>query len=265
MTTVSGVSSYSTASTYSDVSSTQRRHRPDSAKMAEDLFSKLDTSGKGYIEQSDLTSALSSLSSTSSGSTSQSSSASDIFDQLDSNADGKVTKDELSTSIQKLAESLDSQFDQMRMQGGMPPPPPNDSSGSKGSDSGFSKDELSSQLAEIGSTDSKRSSLISNIVQNFDKADTDSDGKVSFKEAMAYDQASKTSASSSPSTSDSSSSSAGSSAGSSTSTSAATTSSKQSSDAKLFKQLLDLMRTYGDSSSGQSTLSTLSQLVSTSV
>jgi hypothetical protein len=63
----------------------------------------------------------------------------------------------------------------------MPPPPP-------GSDAGFTKDELSSQLNEIGTSDSQRSSLISDIVQNFDEADSDGDGKVSFKEAMAYDQ-----------------------------------------------------------------------------
>lgn len=68
------------------------------------------------------------------------------------------------------------------MQGGMPPPPP------PADDAGFTQEELESQLSEIGSTDSKRSSLISNLVDNFDTADADGDGKVSFQEAMAYDQ-----------------------------------------------------------------------------
>src|ERR1035437_1223140 len=111
---MSSVSSISSAVSSSfDLSGMQRRQRPDPSKMADDLFSQLDTTGKGYIEQSDLTSALSGLAS-SSTSTSQSgtASASEIFTQLDSNSDGKVTKDELSSSIQKLAESLDSQFNQ---------------------------------------------------------------------------------------------------------------------------------------------------------
>ena len=90
MSSVSGISSSYTAN-YSDISATNRRQRPDPAKMAEDLFSKLDTSGKGYIQESDLESALSGLKSTSS-----TQSASDIFSQLDSDSDGKVTKDELS-------------------------------------------------------------------------------------------------------------------------------------------------------------------------
>jgi hypothetical protein len=81
----------------------------------------------------------------------------------------------------------------MRMQGGgMPPPPP-----PRGNDAGFTKDELSSQLNEIGSSDSERSSLISDIVQNFDEADTDGDSKVSFREAMAYDQSQSSSSGSS--------------------------------------------------------------------
>ena len=120
----------------------------------------------------------------------------EVFKQLDANTDGKVTKQEMSDSLTKLAEQLDSQFNSMRTSGmgGMPPPPPPP----QGSDSaGFTKDELQSQLDEIGSSDSKRSSLISNIVSNFDEADTDGDGKVSMQEAMSYDQANQTSSSAS--------------------------------------------------------------------
>ena len=232
MSSVSGISN-SYASSYSDISATNRRQRPDPAKMAEDLFSQLDTSGKGYIQASDLESALSTLQSSSS-----TQSASEIFSQLDSDSDGKVTKDELSTSIKKMAEELDSQFNQMRMQGGMPPPPP---SSAEGSDSGFTKDELTSQLSEIGSSDSARSSLITKVVENFDKADTNSDGKVSFQEAMAYDQSTATSSSTDSST---------------TSSDSTTTTAKT--DAQVFRQLMELLRTYGnDGQSDQSTLSTL--------
>jgi Ca2+-binding EF-hand superfamily protein len=225
MSSVSGISS-SIASTYSDISALQRRHRPDTSEMAADLFSKLDTSGKGYIEQSDLATALSALSSASSSqSTSSSASASDIFSQLDSDGDGKITESELSTSLKKLADELDSQFNQSRMEGAMPPPPPpGGAQGTNASDTGFTKDELTSQLSAIGSSDSKRSSLISNIVNNFDKADTNSDGKVSFQEAMAYDQANSSSSSTSTDTS----------------SSASTTT--QKTDAQVFRQLMELLR-----------------------
>ncbi len=235
MSSVSGISSSSYVASYSDSSATNRRQRPDPAKMAEDLFSKLDTSGKGYIQASDLESALAGLTSTS-----YTQSASDIFSQLDSDSDGKVTKDELSTSIKKMAEELDSQFNQMRMQGGMPPPPP---SSAQGSDSGFTKDELSSQLSEIGSSDSERSSLISKVVENFDKADTNSDGKISFQEAVAFDQSTKTSSSTDSS---------------STSTSSDSPTTTAKTDAQVFRQLMELLRTYGNNAqSDQSTLSTL--------
>ena len=242
MSSVSGISSSSYAANYSDLSATNRRQRPDPAKMAEDLFTRLDTSEKGYIQASDLESALAGLKSTSS-----TQSASDIFSQLDSDSDGKVTKDELSTSIKKMAEELDSQFNQMRMQGGMPPPPP--PTGAQESDSGFTKDELTSQLSEIGSSDSTRSSLITKVVENFEKADTNGDGKVSFQEAMAYDQSTKTSSSTDSSSSSTSSSS--------------TASSTAKTDAQVFRQLMELLRTYGDNE-GRSTQDTLSSLLSIS-
>jgi Ca2+-binding EF-hand superfamily protein len=236
MSSVGSVSS-SAATNYTAIAATQRRHRPDPAKMADDLFSQLDTSGKGYIEQSDLESALSGVASTRSGS-----SASEIFTQLDSDGDGKVTKDELSTSIAKLAESLDSQYNQSRVQGGMPPPPP------PSDDQGFTKDELSSQLTEIGSSDPSRSSLISKIVANFDKADSNQDGKVSFQEAQAYDQSTSTSASSGTTSSTSS-------------TDTATTTASENTEAQIFRQIMELMRAYRND--GQTEQSTLSSLIST--
>ena len=229
MSSVSGISTSSIASMYSEQSS-QRRHKPDASTMAEDLFAKLDTTGKGCIEQSDLTSALSSTS------TEGTASASEIFSQLDGDGDGKVTQDELKTSIEKLAESLDSQFDQMRMQGGMQPPPPPPSE----SDAGFTEEELTEQLTEIGSTDSARSSLISNVVNNFDAADTNEDGKVSFQEAIAYDKAHPTTSTS-------------------TTSGSATGASGELTDAQVFRQLMDLLKTY--SNGDDSTKNLLSSLV----
>lgn len=201
------------------------RRRPDPAELAEKLFAQLDTSGQGYIEQSDLQKAFNQISGT--GDTS---SASDLFSKLDADSDGKVTKNEFSSALQAAAEQLDNQFANMRIQGGMPPPPPQN-------DAGFTKDELQSQLGEIGSSDSKRSSLISDIVQNFDKADTDGDGKVSFKEAMAFEQSQSTSTS--------------------TGTSETGAAASDDSNAKLMMQIMRLIQAYSIDSGDKNTANTI--------
>lgn len=228
-------------------------HRPDPAQMAEKLFSQLDASGQGYIQKSDLQAAfdkMASASATSSSSSSAASGVDDLFSKLDTNSDGKVTKQEFSDTLKQLAEQLDQQFQNLRMSGAMqgaggtPPPPPPQGGGS---DAGFTKDELTAQLKEIGSSDSKRASLISNIVNNFDKADTDGDGKVSFKEAMAYDQANPASSSTA---------SASSTSGSGDTTSSSSAASDLS--AKLAMQIMRLMQAYGIGESSGSASATLS-------
>lgn len=192
------------------------------SQMASRLFSKLDTKQQGYIEKSDLSSAFSQISSNVQSSTS----VDDVFSALDSNSDGKVTKDEFSSVLAQLQEQMDSQ----RMQkagghggpqgaGGPPLPPPKD-------DAGFTKEELTSQIKSSDSSDS-RTELMSKIVNNFTAADTNSDGKVSFTEAMAYDQSSQTKSSSS--TSDS-----GSSSNSST-----------NSEAQVMMKIMQLIHAYG--------------------
>lgn len=234
--------------------------RPDPSQMASKLFAKLDTKNQGYIEKSDLQSALSAIG----GSTADTSSVNDVFSQLDSDSNGQVTKDEFSTAMKKVSDALDTQFNAMRMNGfggqggqgehggmggagaagGMPPPPPGGQGGpGGGNDAGLTKDQLSSQLSEIGSTDSQRSALISKVVSNFDKADSDQDGKVSFKEAMAYDQSTKTSSTSSSSSTTSS---------SDNSSSDTTSSSGTSSDALLMKTIMDLAKAYGNFGQQQS-------------
>jgi len=169
------------------------------SSWANKLFTQLEAKNQGYIEQSDLASAFSKVSD-------DSTDVEDIFSQIDSDSDGKVTKDEMTTALQQIADELDSQFNSMRMQdggqggpGGMPPPPPPEN------DAGFTKEELASQLEEIGDTDSKRSELISSVLENFEDADSDSDGKVNFQEAMAYDQSTQSSSSTTTSSTDSSS------------------------------------------------------------
>ena len=266
MSSIGSIGSY--ASSLASSMSGARPQRPDPTKMADQLFSQLDTKGQGYIEKSDLQSAFSQISGTTSSSTASSSTGSsasvdDVFSQLDADSDGKVTKDEMSSSMKKLADELDSQFNQMRMSGGMggmsgpggaggpggmPPPP------LPGGDEGLSKDELTNQLSEIGSSDSKRSDLMSKVVNNFDAADTDGNGKVSFQEAMAYDQQSRTS-----STTSSSNTSAAAASSESTRSSSST-----SNDLAIMKRIMDLMQAYGSSdASGVSGANATSGLLST--
>lgn len=201
-----------------------------SSQMLSQLFSKLDSKSQGYLEKSDLASAFSAIS----GSSSDSTSVDDVFAALDSNSDGKVTESEFASTLSQLQEQLDSQFGQMRMggmqgqgpqgMGGMPPPPPPEN------DTGFTQEELTAQLEEIGSTDSKRSELISSIVDNFEAADTDGDGKVSFKEAMAFDQSQQTASS----TTDSS----------TTASTSSTASTDSSSELQVMMKIMQLMHAY---------------------
>lgn len=202
--------------------------RPSAADMANKLFSALDTQGQGYLEKSDLASALSQI-----GSTGESE-LDEVFAQLDADSDGKLTQTELTDSLQRLSDQLDQQFDSLRMQGamggmgGMPPPPP------PAQDSGFTEDELNAQLAEIGDTDDVRADLLETVLNNFSAADTDGDGKVSFTEAMAAKQAAD-----------------GSAAATGTGTSTAAASDANSDDGlKVMMQIMRLMQAYGDSEQG---------------
>jgi len=208
------------------------------SQIASSLFSKLDTKSQGYIEKTDLESAFSSISSDSS------SNVDDLFSALDSDSDGKVTKDEMTSGIDNLLSGLNSQFDSMRMQGGMggsggpqgtpPPPPPQGGEGTE--DTGLTKDEMTSIASSTD--DSKLSSLMTDISENFEAADTNEDGKVSMQEAMAYK--------------DSSDKANGSSSGSNDSTS---TSSSNSAMSQITRQIQQLISAYGLNESTSSSMS----------
>lgn len=235
---IGSINSSTSASMMSGMSGRGRMQRPDPAEMASQIFSQLDTKNQGYIEKTDLASAFAALQENG-GTATGSAATSDVealFSQLDSDSDGKVTEDEFSSSMQQLADALDSQFNQMRMEGhgmhggGKPPPPPAD-------DTGFSREELSSQLQSIGSTDSERASLISQIVENFSEADSDGDGKVSFAEAQAFDQKQQGSTSISAG--------AGSSTASDSSGDSGAAASSDTAQARLMRQIMQLMHAYG--------------------
>lgn len=210
--------------------------RPDPKEMANDLFSKLDTSGQGYIEKTDLQDAFDQAASKVSAS-GNSTGADDLFSKLDSDGNGKVTKQEFSDSVKKLVDELDKQLQSARMQGSMPQmagmggPPPGPPPGA-GEDQGMTKEELASAAEEVSGSNSSLSSMLTDLVQNFDAADANQDGKVTMQETIAYEQSRST-------------------AGSGTSTTAtsenagATTSSSDSFEAQLMKQIMSLAQAYG--------------------
>ena len=158
--------------------------RPDSEQMASEIFSKLGTDNQGYLEASDF------------GSDNE-----DLFSALDSDSDGKVSKSELSTRLKELAEELDNQFNAMRSQGmggmmmaggmqGMPPPPP---AGGE-DDAGLGQEQLSAMAADASETgDSSAAARFAALAENFDSADSNQDGKVSFAESVAYEEAQRSS------------------------------------------------------------------------
>jgi Ca2+-binding EF-hand superfamily protein len=207
--------------------------KPNPEEAAQRLFEQLDSSGQGYIEKSDLVSAMEKVSSSSqaSGLETDESDLDALFSQIDTDGDGKVTEEELTNSFVMLDEQINNLFSQMRMEeatSGMPPPPPPPPEGAEGqNDVGFTEAELTAQLEEIGDSDSQRSTLIENILANFDEADTDGDGRVNLEEAMAFDQNSAESTS-----------------GSEGLVSSSTSASETSLDQKVMLQIMRLMQAY---------------------
>lgn len=136
----------------------QAMNRPDPAtQKADQLFSQLDASGKGAIDNADLQSAFDKIAAQASLKSDQ------LFNKLDADSDGKVTQSEFSSSINKLAEQLDQHYMRLRMQG------------EHNGNAGFSRDELAG--------------LSGTLAGNFDSADTNGDGKISIREARQFNQA----------------------------------------------------------------------------
>lgn len=142
--------------------------RPEPSKMVENLFSNIDTSGKGYIEKADLESAMSQLTNANNLMSSD-----EMFDQMDTNGDGKVTQEEMASSLENMAEEMG-----VRIQGKQPPPP-----SGMGEAPSFSLEELNKMAAD---TSSPMSDMFSQLAENFDEADTNSDGVISREEAMNF-------------------------------------------------------------------------------
>jgi hypothetical protein len=184
------------------------------------VFQQLDSQQKGYLEQADFSAALSQLQQ---GGTDDQSA--EWFSQLDADQDGKLTSDEFSTAVSEQLYNAQGKFG---MPGGgpqgMPPmgPPP-------GEDTGKTLEELSAMAEELSSTDSKAAAGLQSIIDQFDSADANKDGKVTMQEAQALRQQSQSAANSS----------------------GTTTGSEDSSQLRLQQTLMQLMKTYG-ATAGQS-------------
>ena len=173
-----GVSAFSTQS-----SSSSSNTNSLSSKFAEELLTSMDSDSSGSIDSAEFSSAALKLSSSSS--TSDASSTAAAFSALDSNQDGVVSMDELTGAI----ESIIGQQGTMAAGGPPPPPPSNDNKSSE--DTGYTQEELTAMASDTTSTDSKLTSLFETLAKNFDSADTNSDGKVTSAEAMAYKESTK--------------------------------------------------------------------------
>jgi len=147
-------------------------------KFAEELLTSMDSNSSGSVDSAEFSSAALSLSGSS-----DTSSVTKAFAALDTNQDGVVSIDELTSSISSI---LGQQQGTMAAGGPPPPPPPQ-----KSEDTGYTQDELTAMSSKTASTDSKLSSLFETLAKNFSSADTNSDGKVTSAEAMAYQESTK--------------------------------------------------------------------------
>lgn len=196
----------------------QQRQKPDAAKLAEDLFAKLDTNNQGYIQKSDLESALSKVNG--SGDSSNTLSTDDFFAKMDSDGDGKVTQQEMAATFEQISSELDGPFPRMRLQGqgDMPPPPPGEQA-----DQGLSKDQLTEMVNNAGSAAGGGNDGLSRLLDNFDQADGDGDGKITRDEAKSFYESQNVGASAT----------------------GVSGQSAESGDMQFMKKLMDLLQAYG--------------------
>lgn len=160
----SGQSAYSTGYTIRPQLSKEQL-----TEAAGNLFGKLDSQNKGYVEQSDFSSLLRGLQNDEASTKSE-----ELFSSLDSDGDGQLTSSEFSDNFSNLLYSAQGT---MGAAGARPAPP---------EDSGKSKDELTALLEELEQEDEKSTQGLQSLLDNFDTADTDGDGKVTMQEANSF-------------------------------------------------------------------------------
>lgn len=178
------------------------------SNWSDSLFNKLDTKKQGYVDASDLATA---LGTDSTDTAANASDAADMMKEIDGDGDGKITQSELSTAISKVADQLNAQFDSSRVDksqagtppDGPPPTPPSGATATTGADTTDSADSTDSAddalnvsassasstggakgAAPAGGGGSAASSTDTN--KYVQAADTDANGTVSDDEAAAY-------------------------------------------------------------------------------
>ena len=166
----SGQSAYSTGYT-----TRPQLSKEQLTEAAGNLFGKLDSQNKGYLEQSDFSSLLSGLQNNEASTKSE-----DLFSSLDSDGDGLLTSSEFSDNFSNLLYSAQGTMGAMAAK----PAPPQDS--------GKSKDELTALLQELEQDDEKSSEGLQALLDNFDTADADGDGKVTMQEAKSFRESQQT-------------------------------------------------------------------------
>ena len=153
----------------------------NAARVSAQLFAKLDTRNKGYVDQADLEQAAP-------AGKSDSAAAAQLIKQIDGDGNGQVSKSELSEAVQKVGAELDAQFDQSRLQfagapaegGARPAAPPAGGGGAGGGGGGGG-------LRAAGGADAASESGSSGTEIKYNaSADTDSDGTVSADEEAAF-------------------------------------------------------------------------------
>jgi Ca2+-binding EF-hand superfamily protein len=187
--------------------------------MADAMFAVLDVKNQGFLDKTDLSTALSTVDQTKSGSTPVT--ADEAFTQLDTNGGGKITKQEFADDLKKMLDDINQQKDAAggthhagrhhRMQG-MPPP---DNS------AGLSVDYLTK--ASSTATNATSKSQLDDLIANFSAIDTDKDNKVSAKEVLAYKQAQQSAQQSTVST----------------------TSKNEAADLKMLRMIMQITNSYG--------------------
>ena len=118
------------------------------------LFTRLDTEGKGAINGADLQTAFDRIA------TEATIKADSLFDKLDADANGQVTKSEFSSAIDRLTQELDDHFTRLRMKVETP------------DDVGLTREELSGAAASLAS--------------RFDQVDANGNGRVTVGEAIGF-------------------------------------------------------------------------------
>lgn len=175
MSTISGVSSSSSSSDPWAALKAQR------SQMQAKMFAKVDTDSSGSVDKAELQTMLSDISQKTG--VSIDSNAADTFTKMDSNADGKLSSDELGKGMQSLMPAPPSTMDFAQTRS---------ASGSSGG-SGGSQDDLFAKIDTNGDgsldqtelktlTDKIKSDTGKDASAMFAKLDTDSDGKLTKTE-----------------------------------------------------------------------------------